>query len=142
VDTSTLYPSKYVGSDDLRGNRITVTIGELKLEALKDRSGMQQMKPVLYFQNASKGLVVNKTNLKMLQAILGSKNSNDWIGRKVILYAEPVPVGNEIKMGIRVAAANGNSAAQIATPPSVAAPEDDVPDSLEPEDVLDDKIPF
>lgn len=150
VDTSNLYPSKYVGSDDLGGSDVTVTIKELKLELLKDRSGQQQAKPVLYFSNAKKGLVVNKTNLKQLQSILGSKNSRDWTGKRIVLYSMPVSFGDQVTQGIRIKSeSNGNGAAQAASP--AIDPDDNVPDSFEPDDeppdgflddVPDEKLPF
>jgi hypothetical protein len=143
MDTSNLYPSKYVGSDDLKGNHVTVTIRELKLELLKDRNGLQQRKPVLYFQNAKKGLVVNKTNLKSLQSILGSKNSKDWVGKPISLFSIPVQFGDEMRQGIRITAVNnGNGVAHevVAAAPAAIDPADDVPDSFEP-DAMDD-IPF
>ena len=145
MDTSNLYPSKYVGSDDLRGNHVTVTIQELKLESLKDRNGLQQMKPVLYFQNAKKGLVINKTNLKSLQAILGSKNSRDWVGKKIVLFSIPVQFGDEMRQGIRIfkPESNSNGAAnKVEAAPPALDPDDDVPDSFETGDVPDQEIPF
>jgi hypothetical protein len=138
MDTSNLYPSKYVGSDDLRGNHVTVTIRELKLEQLKDRNGLQQQKPVLYFEKTSKGLVVNKTNLKSLWTILGSKSSKDWAGKQISLYSTPVQFGDEMREGIRIAAMGGNGAAQ----PNVDS-RDDVLDTFEPsDDVSDEENPF
>jgi hypothetical protein len=145
MDTSNLYPSKYVGSDDLKGNHVTVTIRELKLESLKDRNGLQQMKPVLYFQKTEKGLVVNKTNLKSLWAIFSSKSSKDWIGKKISLYSTPVQVGDEMRQGIRISKpeSNGNGAANKVEVAPALDPDDDVPDSFEPpDDATDEENPF
>jgi hypothetical protein len=145
MDTSNLYPSKYVGSDDLKGNHVTVTIRELKLESLKDRNGLQQMKPVLYFQKTEKGLVVNKTNLKSLWTIFGSKSSKDWVGKKITLFSMPVQFGDEMRQGIRIAAVtnNGSGAANKVEVAPAIDPEDDVPDAFESDDdVPDEQIPF
>ena len=96
MDTSKIYLSKYLSSEDLNGRNVTVTISGLKMELLKDRNGQQMAKPILYFQGAKKGLVINKTNLKKLWSVLGSKDSNKWLGKKIDLHAVPVQFGEEI----------------------------------------------
>src|SRR5262249_22913093 len=100
------------------------------MEVLKERTGAQVAKPILYFQETKKGLVVNKTNLKSLWSVFGSKDSNKWISKQIDLYSIPVQVGDEMRPGIRIAAAgNGKNV--------VPDLDDDVPDTWEPDNSVD-----
>jgi hypothetical protein len=128
VDTTLLYPSKYISADDLKGRHIPVTISKLKREMLKRRNGEQEVKPILYFEETKKGLVVNVTNLKLIWSILGSKNSDDWTGKRVTLYSTPVQFGDQMMEGVRIAAVNkGNGANKQVAPAPAIDPSDDVP---------------
>jgi hypothetical protein len=151
VDTTLLYPSKYISSDDLKGKHVTVTIRTLKRELLKRKNGEQEVLPILYFEETKKGLVTNKTNLKSCQSLLGSTNSDNWVGRQIVLYATPVQFGDEIRQGIRIAPRNAktgnNGAKNVAVKASAVDPNDDVPgfdipDGDANEDIPDDKDIF
>src|SRR4030095_10438402 len=142
-NTSDIYPSKYVSSADLKGRRVTVTIREISFELMKDRNGIELRKPVLHFKEAKKGWIVNKTNWKKLQTI--SKNYHDWIGKTLELQSITTALGDSIMASI----VSGNGAAFAASVPQAGEvvpagidPDDDVPDSFEPEDVPDEKLPF
>lgn len=138
-NTSDIYPSKYVGSADLKGRRVTVTIREISFELMKDRNGIELRKPVLHFKEAKKGWIVNKTNWKKLQTI--SKNYHDWIGKTLELQSIPTALGDSIMASIVSANGNGGSLVAEAVPAGID-PDDDVPDSFEPDDVPDEKLPF
>ena len=58
---------------------------------------------------------------------LGTKDSNKWTGKQIDLYSIPVQVGDEMRPGIRITASNGKS----------VVPDDDVPDTWEPDDSAD-----
>jgi len=138
-NTSDIYPSKYISSADLKGRRVTVTIREMNFVTLKDRNGIEQRKPVLYFTKGTKGWVVNKTNWKTLQTI--SKNYHDWIGKTLELQSIPTALGGSIVASVVSANGNGGSLVAEAVPAGID-PDDDVPDSFEPDDVPDEKLPF
>jgi|SRR5262245_54669596 len=134
-NTSDIYPSRYINAADLKGRRALVTIREVSFEMLKDRRGTDQRKPVLYFTKGTKGWVVNKTNLKILQTI--SKNYHDWIGRTIELSAVPTPMGEGIVCSVMAAGANGSTA--LTTP----EPDDDeVPGTFDGDAVEDSDLPF
>jgi hypothetical protein len=58
---SQLFPSKYVKAVDLNGKTVTLTIAKLAIEEL-GHGPEKERKPVLYFERATKGLVLNRTN--------------------------------------------------------------------------------
>ena len=79
-------------------------------------------------------MVLNSTNGQAVAAITGSEETDDWIGRKVVLYDDPnVSFGGKLVGGIRIRAPRGQAAKAIAAAPKpapVAQPEasdDDVP---------------
>ena len=43
-------------------------------------------KPVARFKNKSKALVLNKTNLRSIEEITGTDETDDWRGARITLY--------------------------------------------------------
>jgi hypothetical protein len=92
------FPSKYLSSEDLEGREIRVTIARVEIEEVgRDRD----KKPILYFTKAKKGMVLNKTNAKMIKAAYGN-NTDEWEDREIIIFSMKVQFGDEIVDGIRV----------------------------------------
>ena len=82
-----LYDDRFVGSWDFDGKEtFTATIKELKLEEMRDHDGETIRKPVLYFDKAKKGMVLNKTNARTIADLYGS-NTDTWTGKKIVLFA-------------------------------------------------------
>src|SRR5262245_40173132 len=75
------FPSTYLKAADLQGRRITVAIAAVKMEDIGSDT-----KPVLHFQGKDKGLVLNKTNANMISEICGTDETDDWSGKRVVLY--------------------------------------------------------
>ena len=67
----------------------------------------KEMKPVLYFKGKEKGVVLNKTNAAKISGLLGSKDTDDWHGCQIRIYATETEFGGETVECIRVKAANG-----------------------------------
>ena len=74
-----LFPSKYLSAGDLHGD-LVVTMKSLMVEEI---SG--EKKPVLYFRKGAKGVVLNKTNFKMIASLHG-RETDDWPGKKIALF--------------------------------------------------------
>lgn len=99
MDIGSAFPSKYLKASDLKGNRITVQILGLEME---DIQGEKEAKPILYFANKSKGLVLNKTNSIMIIDIIGSSETDDWMGQRITLFSTRVDFKGRIVDAIRV----------------------------------------
>ena len=64
-----------------------------------------EMKWCLKFKEFEKPLVLNSTNGQLIEAILGSDDSDDWIGKTIVLWNDPtVGFAGKITGGIRVRA--------------------------------------
>lgn len=74
------YPSNYLKASDLQGRTIQVIIDRVEMETVgKDH------KAVLYFQNKTKGMILNKTNANNIAAIY-SPETDGWIGQPLVLF--------------------------------------------------------
>lgn len=125
------FPSTYLKAADLQGRQVTVTMSRVEIE---DISGGDR-KPVLYFQNKEKGLVLNKTNSNIISAVFGDE-TDDWVGQSVQLYEAMVDFQGKQVPAIRLKVVR--PAVQRAAPPR--APEPPVDYEAAPLD--DESIPF
>ena len=102
-----VFPSKYLKAEEatFANGDVTVTIKDVVKEEMQGGKGSdkaKEEKPVMYFKELSKGLVMNKTNWGVCEALLGSDDSDDWQGERVILTViETVAYGEAVK-GIRI----------------------------------------
>jgi hypothetical protein len=99
---------------------ITMTMTDV---AMVDMANQRQsaQKPVVYFQERKKGLILNKTNAKVIAGLYGPE-TNDWRGKRVSLYAERGEWFGKAGWAVRVAdeiPANGKSQATPRPPVTV-----------------------
>lgn len=97
----TFYPGKYLAALDLAGGDVTATITRIGVEEMKAKGGETEQKPILFFDNGHKPIVMNKTNAKVIAGMYGEE-TNGWIGKPVTLYAAEVEAFGEMVMAIRV----------------------------------------
>jgi hypothetical protein len=102
---SELFPSKYLRAADLQGKSRIVTIDHVEHEEFKD-DGAVVKKTVIYFKRNgtnTQPMVCNKTNWKMIVAITGAEDDEDWAGARLELRSEKVnSPGGRIVDSIRV----------------------------------------
>ena len=116
------FPSKYLKADVDITEDVIVTIKSIKVENV-GQAGKQEQKPVVFFQELDKGLVLNKTNANMISKIAKTDETDDWKGTKIRLIATEVEYQGEIVMGIRVREIKRAAAAKpVAAPDDVDAP--------------------
>ena len=77
---SNSFPSTYLRHSDLDGRDFVLTMDQIRMEKVGDDD-----KPVLYFQNANKGLVLNKTNANMVVSLYGDETTN-WKGQRIVAF--------------------------------------------------------
>jgi hypothetical protein len=79
------FPSKYLKAADLQGRRIAATIDRVQLEEVDDGE-----RPVAYFRNKDRGLVLNRTNANAITEIAGTDETDEWSGVRLVLYSTRV----------------------------------------------------
>ena len=100
MDMSEFTAGKYQKAADFEGEEPReVVIRAVKKEAVGQK---QELKPVVYLQGEDRGIILNKTNSKMLVALLG-KESNGWVGQRVMLAVQLVDFQGESVWGFRFA---------------------------------------
>ena len=96
LNVSDAYPSNYMKADDLGSHAVVLAIAHVEMEDLgTDR------KPVAYFADAKKGLVLNKTNATAIAAEHGD-NMHGWKGKQIELFTTPVTFQGQTRDAIRV----------------------------------------
>jgi len=101
ADFDRVFGSKYVSKDDIGNERIHTNITDIKLEQVREKDGTTKSKYVVYFADLEKGLVLNSTNGKALQAVLG-KDASRWIGAEVIVFVDFSVIFNNNRGGVRL----------------------------------------
>lgn len=101
MKTNDVFPSKYLKAEDelFDGGDVVATIKEV----IKEKMGRgDDEKPVMYFRELSKGMVLNKTNWATCEKMFNADDSDDWIGEKVALYVTEVDSFGDVVKAIRV----------------------------------------
>ena len=115
----------------------------------------QEKKPVLWFTNDERGLVLNKTNIRTLAGAYGDP-MKDWIGKIIVVFPTMANFRGRMVDALRVRItplkqATGNGQTAAAAKPKAAMPDPPVvDDKLEDEppakpslaDDMDDEIGF
>jgi hypothetical protein len=98
---STLFPRKYATGADLVDKTPTLIIDVVQLEEMHSQPGAPaERKPVIYFQKATKGIVLTPTLARQIAAILGDETET-WSGKSIQLYAESMRVAGQQRQAIR-----------------------------------------
>ncbi len=97
-----MFPRKYVTGEDLQGKPVTLVISRLGTEEMRPGPGAQpQTKFVVYFEQAKKGVILSRTLATQIAEIAGSDDTDNWIGKKVTLYPQPMTVAGRQVVAIR-----------------------------------------
>lgn len=127
---SQAFPSKYLKAADLNDQAHLLTMREVAMEKISETD----QKPVLYFQGADKGIVLNRTNADTIALAYGD-DSDGWIGKPIEVFPSTVMFNNAVVPCIRVR----KPMTQAQAPLGGAAPNTE---SGDPGAGLDDEIPF
>src|SRR6516165_4607922 len=87
ADLEDCYGSKYFSAADLGDKKIRTRIAKIRKEPMRQQSGTERPKFVIYFTTLDKPMVLNATNKIALVDALGSLPA-DWIGTEVGIYAK------------------------------------------------------
>lgn len=99
VNINQAFPSKWLKADDCEDGDLVLTIKRVTQEEVgKDD---MEVKPVVYFRETEKGLVLNKTNAKTIANLHGPE-TDEWKGKRIALFATEVSMGGQQTMGLRV----------------------------------------
>lgn len=136
--TSEMRESKFLKKEDV-GNGALMTVEGCAQYNVAKEGAPPEHKWCLTFQETDKPLVLNSTNVQLCERIFGSDDTDDWVGKRIVLFTDPnVSYAGKIVGGIRVRAPK--QANQVAGRRAAAAP----PPPPEPaaDELVDDDILF
>lgn len=124
-----MIPSKYLKKEDV-DPPILVTIKAFRQTNVAMDDQPEEMKWTVFFQEKTddgtplKPLVLNSTNIQLITKALGTDETDEWVGKQIVLYNdENVSFGGKITGGIRVRAPKKISGEA----PKATDPNDDIP---------------
>jgi hypothetical protein len=92
----------YIGSEILQpGQELKLTIEKVQKEQVKTAEGTQEC-IVAYFKGGQKGMIINKTNAKIITKIVDTPYIEQWVGKSIIIYAAKVRAFGEMVEALRV----------------------------------------
>jgi hypothetical protein len=123
---SDMYPRRYAIGEDLQGKPITLTIEKIIREKMHPQPNSPEVeKWVAYFKEARKGVVLNRTMAYQMAEFLGSEETDDWIGKRITLYPQPMTVAGRKVTAIRARAAKSAPVITEAIPSSLVEEDED-----------------
>lgn len=93
-----LCPAKHLEAADLGDGDLVVTIKGIDFAEVGEE---KQTKGVVLFDEFTRGMVLNRTNLKRIIALHGNE-TDSWIGQKIYVYASETDFGGKTVDCIRV----------------------------------------
>ena len=115
--THQMKDSKFLKKEDV-GRGTLVTILNVREENVAKQGAAPEMKWVMDFREQDKPLVLNATNIALCEAICGSDDTDDWTGKKIVLYEDPtIAFGGKIVGGIRVRSPKPGAVSNEPPPP-------------------------
>lgn len=114
MKTSQMIQSKFLKKEDFPQPMI-MTIRNVAMEEV----GRSETRWVMYFNEHAKGIVLNVTKIKQLEATFGD-DTDRWVNRKIQVVNDPtVMMGTQVVGGIKFVMPKQNPGAQPPPPPVV-----------------------
>lgn len=122
MKTSEMIQSKFLKKEDFPSPKV-MTIRGVQVEEV----GKGDTRWVLYFAENTKGVVLNITKIKQLEAGFGD-DTDHWIGKKVKVSNDPtVMFGQQVVGGIKLTLPSGTAQPPPPPPPAPSEFNDDIP---------------
>lgn len=103
--THEMIESKYLKKEDV-GRGVLATVSRFEQANIGLDGQPDKIRWCMYFQELEKPLILNSTNIQLCELAFGSDNTDDWVGKKIVLYNDPnVSMQGKLVGGIRVRAA-------------------------------------
>jgi hypothetical protein len=102
--TSEMRESKFLKKEDV-GNGMLMTVAGCEQYNVAKEGAPPEHKWCLTFQETDKPLVLNSTNIQLCEAIFGNDDTDQWVGKNIVLYTDPtIMYAGKVVGGIRVRA--------------------------------------
>ena len=128
MNVDDLKQSRFLSKKDVMPDKLVTIKGYKEMNVAREQD-KPDMQCVLYFEETEKLMVLKVTNGSLIAAIIGSKEFEDWIGHKIVLFLDPtVMFGSELKGGIRVRAVRKQKASDAPESDDIPEPDPSITD--------------
>jgi len=104
VKAGKMIESKFLKKDDVE-QPVLVTIKALRQTNVAMDDQPEDLKWTITFREFQKPMVLNSTNIQLCTQALGTDETDEWIGKTIVLYNDPnVSFGGKLTGGIRIRA--------------------------------------
>jgi hypothetical protein len=115
MKTSKMKESKFLTKDDV-DPPVLVTMGQVERFDVALAGAGPEYKWALHFDEMDKPMILNQTNINIINAVTGTDDTDNWIGKKIVLYNDPsIAYAGKVTGGIRV---RGNQVVQAPVVPN------------------------
>lgn len=122
--------SKYLKQSDVEEDT-TVTIEKVGKANVAPKGEEAEYKWLVRFTELPKPMVLNSTNIKRLAKACGSDDTDDWIGKKVVVYVDPdVEFAGNVVGGLRIRASQPKPQTRQQQPAPNGGKFDDMADDI------------
>ncbi len=109
-----MFPKRYATGSDFQGKALTLTVARVASEKMHPQANAPETeKWVLYFNETKKGVILNRTLAFQIAEILGSDETEEWVGKSITLFPQPMNVAGRSVIAIRARQAGKNVADRI-----------------------------
>lgn len=130
--------SKFLTRHDV-GTGVLGTIQSVSQMNVAKDGAPEELKWVMELAETEKPMVLNSTNAQLIAMITGSEDTDNWPGKKIVLYDDPtISFAGKLTGGIRVRAPKNNKVE--AKPASPRQPEPKP--AMQTEEASSDDVPF
>lgn len=132
MNVNDIFPSRFVKAHDLGDKEVTVTVKSATMEDM-GHGAEKETKLCIWFERATKGFVLNKTNAMIIASMYGPETDN-WKGKAITIYSARVKAFGAWHDAVRVKEqipARNVGAARIPDAMQEAPPIDDEEDLLD-----------
>jgi len=100
---SEMLPSSYLKQTDFTESGFIVTVAKIEKKNVARDDEPPEDKWVVHFREFDKGMVLNSTNINALAKACDSDDTDDWVGKEVVVYVDPnVGYGGKTTGGLRI----------------------------------------
>ena len=122
--------SKYLKQSDLADDMV-VTVAKVGKANVAREGDEPEYKWLIRFNELPKPMVLNSTNIKRLAKACNSDDTDQWIGKQVVLYVDPdVEFAGNVVGGLRVRAHKAATPTRQVMPAPTGGKFDDMADDV------------
>lgn len=122
--------SKYLKQSDVDAD-VIVTVQKVGKANVAPKGEEEELKWLIRFNEFAKPMVLNSTNIKRLAKACNSDDTDEWVGKQVVLYVDPdVEFAGNVVGGLRIRAHKAQPVTRQVMPQQTGSKFDNMADDV------------